>query len=112
MIQHNIPFAELQSALRGVRDLITDPSRWTTRAGARDAEGYPTYWMDPDATCWCALGAIAKTIGDRSAIADAATHYLARFASPNLVKFNDTHTHAEVLALFDRAIAALGEGKK
>jgi hypothetical protein len=29
----------------------------------------------------------------------------ASYGTPSLVEFNDTHTHAEVMALFDRAIA-------
>ena len=62
--------------------------------------------------CWCASGAINKAAGT-----DPGSYVLVHGAldeleyvmgNCGLATFNDGHTHADVLELFDRAIA--GEG--
>jgi hypothetical protein len=91
--------------LRAARDLISDPERWTQGTIARDWTGKQTTADAVDAFCWCAIGALEK-------VASNAQPFRAlRWAMPSgyrsIVSFNDTHTHAEVLALFDKAIAEL-----
>ena len=93
------------------RELISDPSRWTQGASARDDRDNRVGATAGVAVCWCSMGALHKT-----ATAEGSTYedaYGAMMASLSLIapddglaNFNDTHTHSEVLALWDRAIEA------
>lgn len=100
--------------LVAAREKISAPERWTQFVGARTDDGYATYWGDPEAVCWCALGAVSA-IDDRQrnvAVQSGAIKALQQSAGSALTEYNDTHTHADVLALFDCAIAALREGEQ
>jgi len=91
--------------LRKARALIEKPENWTQGASARDAQGRQM-WNAREANA-CARDAIG-------AIDTAATTHAEQVAARQalwrecvqITVFNDTHTHAEVLSLFDRAIAA------
>lgn len=100
--------------LKAARNLISDPARWTQGEYARDAKGYHALATEECATCWCALGAILKMTKRendvyRPVVAQLAQHCRAvDTPAPWAVStFNDTHTHGEVLALFDTAIENL-----
>ena len=41
-----------------VKELLTDESKWTRGANARDSMGHSIPSTDPDAKCWCLQGAI------------------------------------------------------
>lgn len=41
-----------------IKELLTDESKWTQNAFGRDAEGLACFSGDPDAVCWCLLGAM------------------------------------------------------
>ncbi len=41
-------------------ELLSDRSKWTQDAFARDAKGYPVAATGPSATCFCLLGALRK----------------------------------------------------
>ena len=91
--------------LKAAREKITDPLRWTQGTWARDVQGWPVE-RDGDAACWCAWGAVTSVkagVGAELAACDE----LHKSAGGSFIAFNDTHTHAEVLALFDKAIATL-----
>ena len=94
--------------LKAARQLITDPAKWTQGSSARTSNGVPISTFADDAVCWCALGAIG-----RSNIVDEVSNYrahqamLKQLGGSVVSVFNDTHTHAEVLGLFDAAIAEL-----
>ncbi len=92
--------------LRAARELIADERHWTTNVLARDAGGCLTMVASDDATCFCAVGALLKATG-RSGITAArrAIEDAAGIERSRVFEWNDTHTHAEVLAAFDRAIA-------
>lgn len=97
--------------LTAARELIADPGRWTQRAGARDAYGCPVPADWSGACQWCASGAVwAAIYASKESYDDAAVLAifapLNREAANNLLAFNDTEGHAEVLAAFDRAIEA------
>lgn len=84
--------------LTEARALIADPERWWdgTLSGAR-SENH------------CAVQAVCAVVGkktDRGLYVDVCDGLASQFGGThqNLPKFNDTHTHAEVLALFDTAI--------
>lgn len=94
--------------LTRARARIEKPEAWTKGAIARTSDDERTLARDPQATCWCALGAIAAERGGE-------VHHPAWQAvqqqlpaGESIGSFNDhpDTTHADVLALFDRAIAA------
>ena len=65
---------------------------------------------DESATCWCATGAIKATAGSHPEEREA-TNLLSVFVEGNqgasffrIARFNDSATHEQVLAAFDRAI--------
>ncbi len=103
--------------LTEARSLITNPDNWTQGFFARDGDGVLLESDSPGATCWCAWGAIQKVVGV-SLLSKAHNLYLwdtlwnatgePDFGSSSHViwSYNDTHTHEEVLAVFDKAIAA------
>lgn len=103
--------------LKAARELIAKPERWTRGCMARDELGNHVGVDDPEATCWCALGAISKAScckdDDEWWIAAIPAEEVVRrkivalgFTMPAISSFNDSHDHAEVLALFDAAIAS------
>lgn len=102
---------QLKTDLQAIRDLLADPQRWTQGHCGRTAEGTPITVPSPKATCFCLMGAIFQTQGCETGgkVNEIEDHLN---ESPLLdgvsyIRFNDTHTHAEVLALLDERIAAL-----
>lgn len=98
----------LKDDLQRMRTLLADPQCWTQGACGRDAKGHQLTVPHPEVTCWCLMGAAIQTIGHD--ITDEIDDHLND--SPLLegisyIRFNDTHTHAEVLALLDERINAL-----
>lgn len=90
--------------LRRARPLIA--AGWTQYAFAKDDVGATVNSSSPNAVCWCSLGAINASI-EMTGEYDAAKNVLSRVAGENIGVWNDApgRTQAEVLALFDRAIA-------
>lgn len=93
------------TALTKARELISDPVRWTQGEMARDSRGEQESACSEAAVKWCALGAIIRTAGS-SAVEMSATITLNRLLRGSIAEYNDTHSHSEVLALFDAAIAS------
>ena len=103
----------LHETLKAMRELLADEKRWTQFANARVRPDDPvgTYSTNPYATCWCLAGAAFKVLGGPgTASAQLWPSLEALFGyrpeCDSLVAFNDTHTHAEVLAKLDDAIKA------
>lgn len=97
--------------LKDARALIADEKNWTQDKVARDRRGYSVSPESRRAVCFCAIGALRKTCVDDDSLIYA-RDVLRDVAKIPITEFNDTHTHAEVIALFDRAIArAEGEVK-
>ena len=100
--------------LIAARAKIEAPERWTQGAYAKTAKRNKANPRSPRATCWCILGAVAAVTGDNPNRPDRAISSglaaAARVDAYNecVIEWNDTpgRTHAEVLAAFDRAIAA------
>lgn len=97
--------------IRRAREIISDPEKWTQGTYARDRDGAPIHPGDEEASCWCALGAIAKAAieleaqpGDGSAAADR----LWNISKRPVGWVNDygprVQAHAAVLSLFDKAL--------
>lgn len=87
------------------RALIEKPEKWTKETFARDADNTPCLERSISAVCWCALGAISRSAPGIPSAIDA-KDALRRVIDSKISKFNDEHTHAEVLAAFDKAIEA------
>lgn len=99
----------VKDVLIAARAKISDPARWTRGSSAKTKHGSLTYSKDSAAVCWCAAGAVVSAVEDsNSPEADAALRSLRISMNGPIPLFNDTHTHAEVLAKFDEAIAAQG----
>ena len=98
---------EVADVLRAAREKIAVPERWTQGTFARQKEGNPIGPLEPNAVCWCALGAVIAVAG-RSLPALYARATINRMYGGDFAWFNDTSTthHADILAVFDRAIAA------
>lgn len=91
--------------LIAARALIAEPEHWTQRAAARNRLGMPVGALEPSACCWCAAGALFRVAGrfnDRGYYAGMKA--LCPVTGPGVVVLNDMSTHADVLAMFDKAI--------
>lgn len=97
--------------LVAARELISVPERWTQGSLAESRLGRPIGPSTPGAVCWCALGAVQKVADDLNMPFGGAVSHLNKAGPINLGLFNDTHTHPEVVALFDRAIASCEGGE-
>jgi hypothetical protein len=104
--------------LIAARSLIETPEKWTQGVGARSVFGDQRSALSPEAVCFCADGALYRA-GEPDfggPIYNLAVRALNRSlvgeGSPydpyNYIEFNDAGdtTHADVLAMFDRAISA------
>jgi hypothetical protein len=99
--------------LRGARELISEPKRWTQGEYARNAEHEAVNFLSVSACRWCLVGALAKASGrdpdDHEPVMTRVAQIL-RPWSPNVLvaitSFNDESEHAKVVALLDQAIAA------
>ncbi len=90
--------------LIAARAKIADPKHWIQKVMARLSDGTATSAFDPCATCWCSAGVIGSLTAGDSSTQYQAIRLLSHAMGDNLVEFNDSHTHAEVLAAFDKAI--------
>jgi hypothetical protein len=105
--------------LIAARGKIADPKHWTQEAFARrlpDEEEGQEVGSDidpckPSAVCWCATGAIAAVQGAASPDWGDVFESAFGMSDGSVENFNDAHTHAEVIALFDKAIGYLKGGK-
>ncbi len=102
--------------LRVARERLASPEGWTREVYARNASGERVPFSSPDACSFCVRGAVlvvSKGVGVLT-YSNTIAALLKALPSPwreteLMSDFNDapTTTRADVLALFDRAIAAL-----
>lgn len=96
--------------LRAARERITPEEAWTQgRLSDVVKFGYAAPEEFEGSTCFCAMGALMYEAPDERSFHEAADLFgmatrdevtdARKFAD-----FNDSHTHAEVLAVFDKAI--------
>jgi hypothetical protein len=91
---------------------MTDVLEVLIAARAEIAKGWCKYSYEAPDGSVCAQGALERVggfgTGARAALIDALSpeHLHPRHRNISLMLFNDQHTQADVLALFDRAIAA------
>lgn len=91
----------VHETLKAMRELLADEKRWTQKVYARAYGGVPVWSSDARAVCWCLIGACNKVSG--STISSLT---LAETLDCDPGAFNDSHTHAEVIAKLDDAIKA------
>lgn len=94
--------------LIAARKLIEKPENWCKGAYARTARDYEVGPKEATATKWCVFGAVWKVADDPNGIAASNARWALNEQADGAVLLNDTTstTHADVLAAFDRAIAA------
>jgi hypothetical protein len=107
VMDHEPSVAEVVNTLRQARALIEVPERWTQTYVAVDSTGFPCSPLASEALCWCALGAVERIAGHDGDLHLRVSDLLRAHTPDNSVaSFNDSHSHSEVLALFDAAIKA------
>lgn len=95
--------------LRAAKALIDTPKKWTRGASARDKFGEPTMLVSEEACSWCTMGALSVVSDyadkfERDGF-ERARGYLKRVIPCRMVAdYNDSHTHEEVMRMFDKAI--------
>lgn len=87
--------------LKAAREKIADPYRWVKGEMCVPSSVAP--WSKR-CTGWCALGAIANVRNGWATTSDLAA--LGTMHESRTSDFNDSHTHPEVIDMFDKAIAA------
>ena len=94
-----------------VRFILSDGSRWTQKAFARDRSGQPTETTNPSACCWCLLGAFAVSSNSMGFTPPPLLkflqqmlvfHYGEQFGS--LGEFNDYVSHKILLEFLDTCL--------
>lgn len=101
----------LREILVAARKRISEPSRWTQGAYARNQYGAITDHSAPDAVCWCVEGALLRETQGLVHLYNEAINYLDRLLPPytELHTFNDRTKHAQVLKFLDAAIEKLSK---
>ena len=99
--------SSIKQLLIAARKLIENPKNWTKRSFARTRSGKVTYNTHPEACKFCAEGALIRAQRDFAGEVDLAVYALEKHVGLDvyLTHFNDSHTHQEVLNVFDQAIA-------
>lgn len=107
------PSISTRAALLAARKLIEKPENWARGWYAYDENRNRCGSLSADAVCWCAVGAIHKVTGTDGFLREHPANDLffrtVRKIDPSCDaahEFNDSYTHADVLAAFDKAIAA------
>ena len=95
--------------LKAAKQKIIDPSNWMQGYYARDINGSERVGNEPGAVCFCSIGAIEAVTGifhHGKGWNNKPVDLLQEAAGMQIANYNDSHTHEEVLAVFDKAIAA------
>ena len=92
--------------LMKTRELIAEPEHWQQGMYASNRDGFGTAPSSPSAIKFCVVGAFSRaTRGLETEAGREAKDILRKFLGwSSLIKYNDSHSHAEVLAALDGAI--------
>lgn len=98
--------------LIGARELLASPAQWVKGYYAFNKSRDMREVGDDDATCFCMIGALAKSAGSFTGVGgyEQSDHpeidYLAKVVGEHVPNYNDhpERTHDEVIAAFDKAI--------
>lgn len=107
---------EVAELLKAARKVIEKPENWTQRVLARNVVGSEVDTDSAEACRWCTMGALFRVLDERNGcdnlinrsrpFLNKAAQQLSLLPWDCAESYNDSHTHAEVLALFDKAIAS------
>jgi len=91
-----------------VRELLSNPEHWTKHALAKDKNMGKVYPKDPNAVCWCLVGAIEHFSEDEDEI-NQVIYFLSDKIPPQystIADFNDSEEikHSNVLHILDKAL--------
>jgi len=105
---------QLLEDLTAAKALIENPENWIQDELSQDSEGRKVAVTDTNATCFCSMGAFVHYLHGKPqaherdlpvvAALDEASVKVSGDADMNIVTFNDTHSHAEVMAVWNNAI--------
>lgn len=100
----------LKEKIIAARKRIENPENWTQRVFARNKDGdplciHPMCIHDPGKEAFSFCASAALLLEGVQGASDVFWTLTALLPHQSLSDFNDSHTHEEVLALFDRAIA-------
>ena len=104
--------------LTKAKAVIADPKHWTQDVYAKDAKGYSTGPAEPNAVCWCSIGAIEKVAHEEGTYSTrfSATRYLVvvsdKYGYSGITDFNDNSSHEAVMKAWDKAIKLAKEDRK
>jgi hypothetical protein len=104
LVAGSVEKRSVREVLIAARDRIAKPGAWIQHTYARDAAGTPVAYNSKDAVCYCALGAIYA-----DGVVPGVGSALRMVTDEDGVDlWNDApgRTQEEVVAAFDRAIAA------
>lgn len=112
---HGIPTSKPRTALDvivGARALLADKSRWCRGASARSWRGHAVPPSDPQAKAFCIYGAIRRASAGNARLGTDACELVERHLrlsrrTGNVAEFNDTASHADMLALLDFQLTSL-----
>ena len=93
----------VKEILVAARAIIANEENWTQGAYAKDKDGSSIGVNYSNAVCFCSIGAIRKI----TMFPFDAMKVLRNHMEDSIIAFNDGHTHKEVLAAWDEAIASL-----
>ncbi len=96
-----------------MKDYLTEPEHWCQGTLARDAQGVTVPGDASRATAYCLMGAMNRFASyeenDQGRLSYTESFKRIQSALPgrhkNIAEFNDTHTHAEVLALLEKVLS-------
>lgn len=88
------------------RAIISNPDNWVRLDFAKNAEGFAVDENDEGAVCFCSWGALSRAQGHFVDSNSSVLNTLSIAMGDSVANFNDTHTHEEVLAAWDKAIAS------
>ena len=98
--------------------VIADPKHWTKGWYAHNAEGQDVGPAEPDAVCWCSLGALhavaheENTYNTRLTAAGYLDKVSAECGYTSTHSFNDNSSHETVMKAWDEAIKLAKEDEK
>lgn len=98
--------AEAKHVLLGVKEILKTEDWWTQKAFARNRNGDNVDSSDPEAVCFCFVGAMARAGAPSTGATGIVFHEV---TGKGALEFNDTHTYAELMAAIDKTLAEVSK---
>ncbi len=105
--------------LNAAKQLILTPTNWTQHYAARDKDNYQVDQYSEAATCFCSTGAIDRVYFNLTGgeiywnlefdLTSTLRDIVREKFNQSVIQFNDSHSHEEVLRVFDEAIVVAKE---